>query len=400
VVTAISPIEQETSSNRKTAVARAKKIIPGFPTEVGPRRRRRRAKFQWWIYAMLNVLKIGLAAALLASVFVVMPRRVEAVGAPFAPPPFEGSLSVLTYNVKGLPWPVTQSRTAALDRIGERLRAEHARGIAPQVVVLQESFTDEAQAIGAAAGYRYVAHGPSAGETNDAAMSAADQGFASASRWWNGETEGKHVGSGLMVLSDYPIVATRRIAFPAFACAGFDCLANKGALLVTLAIPGAKTPVDVITTHLNSRKASHVADARSIYAYRSQVAALTGFIRRAHDPRFPLIVAGDFNIGSAPARRTALLQAARGEWTPGSEVDDALGAFREQGGDLTPDAVYTQRRARDWQFFADGTGAGLRVTGISVPFGHEPDGSMLSDHIGYVARYRLEAATSSARPKA
>jgi endonuclease/exonuclease/phosphatase family metal-dependent hydrolase len=349
---------------------------------------------------MRDFWKIGLTAVLFASVFVVMPRRVEAVGAPFAPPPFEGSLSVLTYNIKGLPWPVTQSRTAALDRIGERLRAEHARGIAPQVVVLQESFTDEAQAIGVAAGYRYIAHGPSASETNAAPLSAADQGFASASRWWNGETEGKYVGSGLMVLSDYPIVATHRMAFPAFACAGFDCLANKGALLVTLAIPGAKTPVDVITTHLNSRKASHVADARSIYAYRSQVAALTSFIRRVHDPRFPLIVAGDFNVGSVPARRTALLQTARGNWTPGSEVSDALGAFGEHGGGLTPDAAFTMRRARDWQFFADGSDGRLRVTGISVPFGHEPDGSMLSDHVGYVARYRLEMTTSSVRPKA
>ena len=41
-----------------------------------------------------------------------------------------------------------------------------------------------------------------------------------------------------MLLSDFPIESVRRAAFPADACAGFDCLAAKGAMLVTVSIPG------------------------------------------------------------------------------------------------------------------------------------------------------------------
>lgn len=336
--------------------------------------------------------KIGIALSLAAALAVAVPRRLEAAAAPFAPSPFHGSLAVLTYNVKGLPWPIAQGRGSALERIASRLRSMHASGRAPQVVVLQETFTNEAQDIGRAAGYRYVVRGSSPSDTGRPRPSAPDKGFASAARWWNGETEGKYVGSGLEVLSDYPVVAIRRMAFPTYACAGFDCLANKGALLVTLSIPGFATPIDVVTTHLNSHKASHVNDARANYAYRLQVAALTDFVRQAHDARFPLIVAGDFNVGSIPARRLALLDAVRDSWTHGTVVSDALRLFRQEGGRLVPDAAFTMHRARDWEFFANGTDASLKVVGIDVPFGHETDGSALSDHFGYVARYRLEPA--------
>ena len=181
-------------------------------------------------------------------------------------------------------------------------------------------------------------------------------------------------------------------------------LANKGALLVTLKIPGAPTPVEVLTTHLNSRHASGVEDARSNVAYRLQVDALTAFVRRAHDPRYPLIAAGDYNVGSAPARQADLLGAVRREWAGGSEVRDALGQFQRQGGRLGADAAWSRKRARDWQFYADGTQGRLTLTGIDVPFGRDARGDMLSDHVGYVARFGLvsadgSGATSSAKPK-
>lgn len=304
-------------------------------------------------------------------------------------PQFDGTVSILTYNVKGLPWPVAIGRDAALSGIASYLRDLRQSGRAPHIVVLQETFTAKAQSIGAAAGYRYVVQGPDPDTLGATTMTPADRDYASRAHWWKGETAGKYVGSGLQILSDYPVRNVRRIAFPAFACAGFDCLANKGALLATIIIPGAPTPIDVLTTHLNSRRASHVGDDRSIYAYRRQFDALTDFIRTGHDARYPLIAAGDFNVGSKDPRRPETLAAARQKWTLRGDIKDAFGEYVREGGVLAGDAAFAFRRARDWQFYSDGKSVTLTLAGIDVPFGRDGSGRMLSDHAGYTVRYRL-----------
>jgi hypothetical protein len=44
--------------------------------------------------------------------------------------------------------------------------------------------------------------------------------------------------------------------------------------------------------------------------------------------------------------------------------------------------------ARDFQFLRAGASARLVPEQISTPFGHEPGGGMLSDHVGYMVSYR------------
>lgn len=303
-------------------------------------------------------------------------------------PRFDDGLSLMTYNVEGLPWPIVSGRSADLTAIGLRLRDLRTRGQAPHVVVLQEAFTRDAQAIGKAAGYRYIVDGPSADQTTPAPRASDGSGFAKAARWWSGETEGKFLGSGLQLLSDYPILAVRRMAFPTTDCAGYDCLANKGAMLVRVAVPGMATPVDIVTTHLNSRTASGVDKARSDEAYARQVDLLTRFVAGARDIRNPLIVAGDFNVGKTAARRETLLRDIGMRWSGAGEVRDALGQATHSGLPVPKDAGASLKRGKDWQFYAAGHAARLEVTGIAVPFGKEPDGDMLSDHVGYVAYFR------------
>lgn len=307
-------------------------------------------------------------------------------------PAFDGTLSILTYNVEGLPWPIARGRSEKLEAIADRLRQMRAQGTAPQIVALQEAFTDEAQAIGAVAGYRYVVSGPAADVVGAPAVTAPDQAFAAAARWWKGETAGKLVGSGLMILSDYSIAKTRRMVFPAYACAGFDCLANKGALMVSIELPGLAHPIDIFTTHLNSRHASGVSVARADYAYLRQVATLSAFVREAHDPLNALIAAGDFNVGPHATRRGPLLADARSSWNAAGAVHDALNEARLVGMRLPTDAAFTLRRGRDWQFFAPGRNMMLDLTAIDVPFGHDAAGDMMSDHVGYVARFSLKPA--------
>jgi len=310
--------------------------------------------------------------------------------------PFDGTISVLTYNVEGLPWPFAWNRPAAFTRMEDRLAMLRRSGRNPQIVVLQEAFTSDAQAIGRAAGYRYIVQGPTESDVSAAPPTGADDRFAAAGSWWRGEDLGREVGSGLMLLSDYPIVRVRRMAYPDFACAGYDCLASKGALLVTVRIPGAPAPVDIVTTHLNCRQHSGVSDERSLYAYQRETGFLSAFINRWHDPADPMIVAGDFNAGRAQPRWSALRQAIA-SWHGEAPFQDAISDVARQrvarGAPLPGDVHAILRRAEDWQFFTSGRNAELTAQAVRIPFGHEPDGTQLSDHIGYTALYRLAPDT-------
>lgn len=300
-------------------------------------------------------------------------------------------LSVLTYNIEGLPWPVRSGRQDAFDAMTQRLRAMRLQGNQPHIVLLQEAFSDGARSIGRAAGYRYVVNGPVSTDTVNARPAPADVDFLSSTRWLKGEDEGKWYGSGLQIASDYPILSVTRAPFPHFACAGFDCLANKGMVAVRVAVPGMASPVAIVDLHLNSRKSSGVEDARSFYAYRLQVDALEQFIARTIPANMPLIISGDFNIGKSPERRNYVAAHLSRFSDGGGKIPDALTscAGDRQGcpAGLSGEAQRSLRHAKDWQFYRSGAGDALRVRQIDVPFGHASDGTMLSDHIGYTALY-------------
>ncbi|MFC3422954.1 sphingomyelin phosphodiesterase [Rhizorhabdus histidinilytica] len=298
-------------------------------------------------------------------------------------------LSVMTYNIEGLPWPVRLGREAAFAKIGARLEALRLLGEQPHIVVLQEAFTDQAKRIGVEGGYRYIVNGPARSLAGAPITTEADRAFQREASFFSGERSGKIVDSGLQILSDYPILSVRRMAFP--TCAGFDCLANKGAVLAMISVPGLGEPIAVVDVHLNSRRASHVADDRSLYAYRRQIDALDQFLAANVKPGAPVIVAGDFNVGQRPARRAYFAAHLRkwGERAPGI-VRDALrtcSASETVCGSMPTDAAYSMLRARDWQLAVPGARLQLAVQGLSTPFGHDADGAMLSDHVGYVAFY-------------
>ncbi len=332
---------------------------------------------------------MNLRSAFIAAILMALPSAVYAAR--------ERQLAVLTYNVHGLPWPLTSGRAADFDRIEQRLLKLRAAGRQPSVVVLQEAFTERAQQIGEHSGYRYVAFGPDHDQRTPEVVNAEDRAFLDTQAARSGETEGKLLGSGLAIFSDYPIEAVRRVAFPGYACAGYDCLANKGALLARVELPG-RGAVEIATTHLNSKGASGAPDARSLYAYRRQIDTLDRFLARARDPRLPLVVAGDFNVGQSAARRSYLVDHARG-WSAADllPTQDALHACAgRNSATWTVDASTILRRGKDWQFFVQGAGSLLSAGGIDVPFGREADGTMLSDHMGFVARYLV--APASGRP--
>ncbi len=321
---------------------------------------------------------------LLASVLLVTglaePRSVQASEPPVMHPvPVAGPVTMLSYNVEGLPWPLTHGRTAAAAAIAAELRALHARGTGPQVVAVQEAFGDAQKAIGVTAGYRYAAFGPSAAMPGAPAATPSEAAFLQGASFWHGETEAPREDSGLAVFSDYPIVWAHRIAYPRFACAGYDCLANKGVLAVALRIPGRTAPLIVIDTHLNARAASGVDDARSLYAYRRQVDVLRQFVAALAGSGSPVVLAGDFNVGNDMERQAYLSTALFG--------DDAmtLAASESSCGDtcrvIAP--VPTPARAKTMVAYR-GT---IAPEGRTLRFGTLPDGTQLSDHVGVMRAF-------------
>lgn len=293
----------------------------------------------------------------------------------------DARLSVLTYNVHGLPWPFASGRSAAMAAIAARLRRMRSAGVQPDVVALQEAFGDDAKAIGRAAGYRYAAFGPDVDLPS--APSPADRAFERRGSILRGEGVGKHLDSGLAIFSDYPILAVRRLAYS--TCAGYDCLANKGALATLIAVPG-QGPVTIIDTHLNAARASGVTPERHRRAYVRQVRQLAAFEESLARPGSVVLLAGDFNVGHDPVRNAAFRLSLVAGRLPSTIAATVCGGCRVA---QREDVRTSLRRRKDWLLYRAPNGAGVRPFAFSAPFGRLANGTMLSDHVGVMVRYRL-----------
>lgn len=295
--------------------------------------------------------------------------------------PYTVELSVLTYNVKGLPWPIARNRAKALRDIGQELAALRAAGKAPDVVLIQEGFRGEIADLVKASGYRYWVQGPS----RDA---SAPRGKSLGARYLGaGEGWGKLTGAGLHILSDAPIVDVD--SAPYRACAGFDCLANKGMMVARIALPGAPEPVAVVNTHMNSRGAAKVPKSRSGRAHNLQTDELVRFIRtRVRDDA--LLVGGDFNVKNAPERYDYQAQARPYRVVAEVCALPAAGCERAPSDDPKPWLA-----VQDLHAFAGRRGVEIRPLATSTLFSSPQTGGILSDHVGQLVRYRL---TWTSRP--
>lgn len=298
-------------------------------------------------------------------------------------------LSVMTYNVEGLPWPVALGRPAALAEIGQRFAALRQRGMQPHVVLLQEAFISQAKAIGAAGGYRYFAAGPQASDAADAPTASLGTGFRAQAQWRKGEDAGKWVDSGLAILSDYPIVSTAKMAFPRDACAGYDCLAAKGVLLARIDVPGVRNPVVVVDTHLNSRGASGVSTDRANIAFAWQTGAVRRFVSTRIGAGTDVILGGDFNIGHDPVRLADAAQDG-GLLAGANEAVATMVRRAQDGGGMSIDLAAVRDRAKDKEYFRPARGSQLQLRDVTIPFGIRARGFGLSDHLGFIADYDLK----------
>jgi endonuclease/exonuclease/phosphatase family metal-dependent hydrolase len=302
-------------------------------------------------------------------------------------------ISVLTYNVRGLPWPIAKGRAKALKKIGAELAAMRREGRQPDVVLIQEGFRGEVADLVKASGYSHWAQGPTRRERASGTAPEDGRGYRRVRYLRSGEGWGKFTSAGLHVLSDAPIVEIRNT--PYRFCAGFDCLANKGAMLVRLALPDLPGEVDVINTHLNSKRASKVPLSRSLRAHNLQTEELIAFINDHRNAAAPLLIGGDFNVRNAAARYDH--QAAERPYLVVSEFcNDPANACEGQD----PEDEQPWLRSQDLQAFMGAGEVSVRPVQVETMFGPDERRRRLSDHDGYLVRYRFSWNEEIAPPAA
>lgn len=340
---------------------------------------------------------INLANLILVPAAAVVAVDLTDRGAPPDGPARSTEISVLTYNVRGLPWPLASGRAKALKAIGAELATMRREGRQPDVVLIQEGFRSEVGDLVKASGYHYWARGPSRSERASGAAPEDGRGYATVRYPSFGEGWGKFTGAGLHMLSDAPITDVKDT--PYRYCAGLDCLANKGAMLASLALPGAPSQIEIVNTHLNSRRAARVPIARSLRAHNLQTEELMTFISAHRDVDRPLLVGGDFNVRNAPDRYD--YRSAERPYQVVSEFCDRA-ANPCEGQALDPSTPRPWLRSQDLQAFASAGPVAVRPIRIETLFDAPRSGARLSDHAGYLVRYRLSwdpAVVAAVSPK-
>lgn len=301
------------------------------------------------------------------------------------------TVSVLTYNVEGLPWPARSSRASRLREIGRQLSAMRAAGRAPDIILLQEVFTSEAARIGERAGYLNRVRGPGRLSIRPSTSGDAAPALVKSRKLKKGEGLGRLLSSGLYVLSDFPVTHASGQPFRRRECAGFDCLANKGVQHVRIRVPGVRQPLDLFNTHLNSRGASGVSDARSLKAHQLQIDETSRFIESNRDRRYPMIFGGDFNMRDAQDRFQHF--ALR---TPYRLVHqycvEQVGACEVT---LSWDGDTPWMDTQDLQGFDDGEAVTIRPMKVEAMFDAPWKGRPLADHDGLLVVYRMSWVASA-----
>ena len=265
-------------------------------------------------------------------------------------------LKVLSYNIHGIPIGVDQSR---YKDIGQILHQRRDAGTAPQIVTIQEAFHPRTAELVAEAGYPYVQKGPG--------------------------PQGLRFGSGLYVLSEFPIMQSDSIVYE--NCVSWDCRVRKGALHVRIAVPGLPQSLEIFDTHLNSDPESDpgVTPAETERVREQQVQSLTHFMWETKISQAPAIFPADFNF--QPTLLSYLF------FGFGSNMKNAMEycANTERcSGDGHPGELW--QASIDHQFYFSGVSPEVRIEPIHFEqnFKEKVKGRYLSDHWGLEIHYRLQ----------
>jgi len=314
-------------------------------------------------------------------------------------------LTVLIYNVAGLPWPIgcgkksrdTEDtgkripiaciRSAALKKIGDMFGEMRKQGTEPDIILLQEAFISASAEIPARGGYPNWVAGPGRKDLGGKYSERASEAFIAERSFWKGEKFGKVQSSGLLLASNFPIVELFNHPFNQWECGGIDCLANKGLLVAELQIPGLPDHLAIATTHYNARGQSGVSNDRSLTAHNLQVDESNEYLEGLGKNQLPFIWGGDLNMRQADDRIEYFVERSNGKLNEVSSfcVDPASDCeIRIHWDSDTP--WYETQDLQGWL-----SGSKVTVTPFKVEslFDEPVDGYMPSDHNGLLVHYRL-----------
>ena len=189
-----------------------------------------------------------------------------------------GDLSVLTYNVHGLPPEITGDDTAGrMEQIAPRLSSWDLIG-------LQENFDDD----------------------NNARL--IDGAGHASTLWFDEQLPDRFYGSGLSVLSQLGIIDAQNTHYSAchgYADSSSDCLASKGFQAVRVAVGGAS--IDLYNTHLEAGGGDEDNAARQTQV-EELIASLNGW-----SAGHAVIFTGDFNLRETDPDDLPLIEQLLGE---------------------------------------------------------------------------------------
>jgi hypothetical protein len=315
------------------------------------------------------------------------------------------TVSVLTYNIAALPFPVACgklsrstdengnripiacNRKSGVLKIAHALRSLRDKGFEPDIILLQEAFLPVVSEIADIAGYPNWVAGPGPDDLGPKYSDRASAAFVENRNFWKGEKWGKRQPSGLLVASDFQIVEHIKFPFFEWECAGFDCLANKGLTLTRLRIQGLPDLLEVVTAHYNAKGASGVPIERAHEAHRLQVDAALEFLRTTSNFDLPAIWGGDMNMRRSEDRiRYFIQQTGDGLNEVSSYCVDNPDRCDLNIGDNSDQPWF---QTQDLQGWADGVRLSIEPTRMEEIFDEPEDGKMLSDHNGFLVVYRL-----------
>lgn len=303
-------------------------------------------------------------------------------------------LDILTFNIEGIPF--RSGRKAQLQEIGRRLAAMRKAGQAPDIILFQEVFSDDARDALRNAAYPAVATGPRRAQDRRLPSAGERRGYV----WRRGELGVPLVGSGLAVASRFPVIEHAAEPFGRRSCAGLDCLSNKGAVFARIAVPGLPDGLDVFGSHMNAQGASQVPLARHLSAHEAQAVELADFITARRDVSNPVILAGDFNMRGSTSRFDFFSQR--------QPFDLVQRYCVQRRGDCDARTVFASDtpwlETQDLQLFKSGARVTVRPVRVETLFDGAPDSPRLSDHVALRVIYELswrvdDAATPAREPR-
>lgn len=268
----------------------------------------------------------------------------------------ELKIKILSYNVQGLPMPWMS--TSHLRDIGKILAERRRQGSAPHIVAIQEAFHQDIAHLINEAGYPYRKDGPGPGS-------------------------GRSTGSGLIVLSEFPIIARAQMIFDYNNTAGVDWNANKGVLYTKIRIPGAPEPLELLNTHMQSDYDNPLTPLSATQgARRRQIREAGDFMWRTASRNGPLVFVGDFNTYSTLGDYYDII--AQTFLTDAAETCVINSSCK-----TNVDPMNEIRTSLDHQFYRTNTTIKIEPLSYEKTFREPYNGRTLSDHEGVEVDYRV-----------